>query len=85
MLEVAEEVQTGQLRKHSIYRKQPVAWKNIMLKVSILSVRKHMDELQPIHILCHGEKDTTFMSWLKAHDVVVHAHKPKWTAIVERL
>ena len=57
----------------------------IMLKVSILSVRKHMGGLQPIHILYHGEKDTTFMGWLKARDVVVHAHKPKWTAIVERL
>ena len=57
----------------------------IMLKVSILSVRKHMDGLQPIHILYHGEKDTAFMGWLKAHDVVVHAHKPKWTAIIERL
>jgi hypothetical protein len=57
----------------------------IMLKVSILSVREHMGELQPIHILYMGDKDTDFLGWLKAHDIVVHAHKPKWTAIIERL
>jgi hypothetical protein len=32
-----------------------------------------------------GDKDTDFMGWLKDHDIVVHAHKPKWTAIIERL
>lgn len=57
----------------------------LMLKISILSVRKYMGGLQPIHILYMGEKDTEFKAWLRVQNVVVHAHEPKWTDMIERL
>ena len=56
----------------------------VLLKISILSVREHLGNRQPIHILYHGHMDTKFIDWLRAQDVILHKHYPQWKDIIER-
>eukprot|EP00549_Striatella_unipunctata_P022096 CAMPEP_0118684672 /NCGR_PEP_ID=MMETSP0800-20121206/6786_1 /TAXON_ID=210618 ORGANISM="Striatella unipunctata, Strain CCMP2910" /NCGR_SAMPLE_ID=MMETSP0800 /ASSEMBLY_ACC=CAM_ASM_000638 /LENGTH=1370 /DNA_ID=CAMNT_0006581429 /DNA_START=36 /DNA_END=4148 /DNA_ORIENTATION=+ len=58
-----------------------------MLKISILSVRKHVAQTS-VHILYHCEykkipRDEEFVAWLKDHDVTIHFHEPEWADKVE--
>ena len=47
----------------------------VLLKVSILSVRRHLGKSQQIHILYHElYNDLFFKSWLKLQGVILHAH-----------
>jgi len=56
----------------------------MLLKVSVLSVRRSMPAAQ-IHILYHGKGDGEFRDWLVQHGVFLHEHQPKWRGHIERM
>ena len=55
-----------------------------LLKASIHSVREHMRS-NPIHILYHGNQDTSFRKWLESADVIIHNHEPSWAEEIEQM
>jgi len=55
-----------------------------MLKVSILSVRKHMPT-SSIQVLYHGSDDTAFRAWLTKREVTLYDHQPKWRDKLKKL
>jgi len=60
------------------------AQRKSMLKVSILSVRRHMPAAA-VYVLYHGSRDVGFRAWLVRQGVRLRDHRPPWRDKVERL
>eukprot|EP00591_Stephanopyxis_turris_P000605 CAMPEP_0195508860 /NCGR_PEP_ID=MMETSP0794_2-20130614/1961_1 /TAXON_ID=515487 /ORGANISM="Stephanopyxis turris, Strain CCMP 815" /LENGTH=754 /DNA_ID=CAMNT_0040635941 /DNA_START=35 /DNA_END=2299 /DNA_ORIENTATION=+ len=55
----------------------------ILLKASIISVRRTFGMDVDINIIYHGTEDNVFLEWLAQWNVIIHKHDPKWLPMID--
>merc|ERR1712194_148210 len=56
-----------------------------LLEASIASARSVFGLDVEIHVIYHGSDDADFLRWLNSHNIIVHNHKPEWSALVDTM